>query len=229
MNIAEILAKVAKNETITDDERKFVAEFDFTKSLNDAAASARRKAEAELGKSQADVERLTKELEEARTETDGKANTEIAKLTRKLENLNAAFAEMKEKANQAEADNARMIRDKAIADYASTNGIAPAKGIKEATFLKFFREAVGDTDIADAEAMKKVVEGFRSDYAGMIHNGGTAVPSSGKPVDKSFSSTVNPFKKETYNLDACMSLINSNRSLAKSLAEEAGDPLAETI
>ena len=83
MNITDLHKKILDGGDLSDAERDFLRDYDPNKD----AASARRKAEKQLGEAQAEVERLNarvKELEDAAESKAGEKNVEIAKLSKQL-------------------------------------------------------------------------------------------------------------------------------------------------
>lgn len=221
MTITEIISKAVAGETLTDEEKAFAKDYD----PNKEAAAARRKAEKALGEAQAETEALKKrieELESARDEKDGAKNVEIAKLSKQLSTLTESFNAMKKEADEAKAETAKMQRAAAISDYAKSAGLAPAKGIKEGLFMRLFAEAVGEADLADAEAMKKAVDAFKADNPGLVAATGARVPSSGKPADGGGAGAgKNPFARATWNLTDQMFMRASDPAKAAALEAEA--------
>lgn len=226
MTIADIHKKILAGETLADAERDFLSKFDLDAIANNAAAAARRKAEEETRKRDAEIVTLKEQLDAAKQAAEAKGSegqSEIQRLTGLLGSLQKKFDAMEKKAKDAEAENARVKRVSDIDAYAKEHGILPAKGIKGSAFMRFFRDAVGDTDLGNEEAMKAVVDAFKTEYAGMFVNDGIAVPDSGKPGGgiASFGG-VNPFKKETENATAQYEIYKQDPALAKRLAAEAG-------
>lgn len=224
MEIGTILSKLLKGEALTDEEKDFATKFDFAKQLDTAAANSRRKAEADAAKHLAEITRLKGELDEAKksAETKGAEDaTEIGKLMKAVEKLQASYAAMEKKANDAEAENKRVKRLADIDEFAKANGVRPAKGVSDKLFAKFLHESVGDVDVSDADAMKSAMEAFKKDNAALILNEGVAAPSTGRAADGGFSGK-NPFAKDTQNATVQFELFKTNPDLAKQLAAEAG-------
>ena len=70
MKLADILAKVAKGDALSDEEKKFVGEYDEQKSLDAAAANARKKAEKEAKDAKDALEKLQGEFDEFKSQND---------------------------------------------------------------------------------------------------------------------------------------------------------------
>jgi len=229
MTFPEILQKLQKAEALTDEEKDFLAKFDYTADLNAAAAKARRKAEEDAKKKDEQIAQLTTQIEEAKKAAESKGaegKGEIERLTGLVTGLQKQVSEWEKKAQDAEAENKRVKRIADIDAFAKENGISPAQGVKEATFMKFFREAVGEADLANAEQMKAVVDKFKADYAGIFANGGAKAPSSGSPAKGGSGYTgPNPWKKETENATAQYEIYKSDPDMARKLAAEAGVPI----
>lgn len=225
MTNAEIIAKLIAGTALTEEEKGQIAKFDLQKELDATAANSRRKAEESAGKLQAEVTRLNAELEAAKHKADDDSKTgadEIGKLTKTVERLQQSLADMKQKAEAAEAAKAALERTAAIDAYAKGHGLAPIKGVSETTFNKFFREAVGDADLADKGAMDAVVKSFKEQMGGIIAVPGVAVPGSGNPLTGGGTGGANPFAKESFNLTAQGRLYAENPEAAKALAAAAG-------
>ena len=224
MEIGTILSKLLKGEQLTDEEKDFAEKFDFAATLDKNAANARRKAEADSAKHLAEITRLKTELDEAKktaqTKTEEDA-TEIGKLMKAVEKLQTSYAAMEKKANEAEAENKRVKRLADIDEFAKANGVHPAKGVSEKLFHRFLHESIGDTDVADADAMKSAIDAFKKENAALILNEGVAAPGSGRAAETGFTGK-NPFAKDTQNATEQFELYKSNPALAKQLAAEAG-------
>lgn len=223
MNIKDILAKLLKGETLTDDEKAFAEAFDLQGELDKASAAARRKAEAatkEAVKKHDDLNRQIEELQAKLTEKEeaGKTSaTELEKLAKKIKTL-----EEKNAASEAKlAANARMD---AIVDLAKAHGIKPAEGISGKSLETLLDLAVGETDVTDEDAMKAVFEQFKADNPSMI---AAAVKKGanvkGAQADNSFAGVPNPWKKESLNLTKQIEISQKNPDLAKTMMTEAGE------
>lgn len=224
MKLADIIAKVLKGESLSDDEKAFLTAYDEQKALDTAAASARKKAESErkaveksLEEANSKIADLTEKLEAG--EAGKKAHdTELGKLQRQVAKLmeqNAA-AEAKLKANERMAT---------IREAAKSAGITAAKGVSAAALEKLIDLAVGETDVTDGDALKAVLDAFKAENPAMIAaevKPGATVP--GKPAQNSFTGTPNPWKAESFNLTKQIEIATQNPELAASMKVEAGAP-----
>jgi len=214
MKIKDILAKVAKKENLTDDELKFLSEYDEQKLTDAAAANARKKAEQERDGFKAQVEKLTGELEEAKKAGEN-GNDTIAKLQKDV----AALL----KANKdSEAKIAAQARADAIRKAVGSAKMSAAKGISAALFDSAVDAAFNGVDMNDAEVVKATLEKFKADNPALIAVDGIGgVGQQGKPGSAEQYSGANPFSKKTFNLTKGIELMRENPELAKSLQEAA--------
>ena len=216
MTIKELLAKAAKGENLSDEERAFAAAYDPQRELDAASASARRKAEAETLKAREALERSQAELAELREQNNPELRkTETAKLMARIEKLEAAKT-------AAEAAAAAMKRTATVRDLAKAAGILPARGIDPKTVDLLVDNLMKDVDVDDADAVKLAFDGFRAANAGLIAAAtvGGANPK-GTP-GATLSVAGNPWKKESLNLTEQMRLVKDNPNEAAKLAAEAG-------
>lgn len=220
MKLADILAKVLKGEALSDEEKKFVGDYDEQKTLDAAAANARKKAEKEAKDAKDALERLQGEFDEFKTANDpGKKQTELERALNRIAKLEKENADAK--AQVAARDRTARIR--ALAKEA---GINPAKGISSDTIDLLVDNLMAKVDIDDADAVKAAFDGFKSSNAGLIAAdtvGGVGVK--GTPGGSTHSGP-NPFKPETANLSEQMNLLTNNPAEAQRLAAEAGVKLS---
>lgn len=215
MNIKDILAKIAKGEALTDEEKSFAGGYDPQEAENAAAAKARRKAEGERDEWRKKAEAASQLAEEtaAKLKTPDEKDTELARLAKRLEKL--------EGVNKAlEAEKAASIRTASIREAMKTAGITAAKGVDPETLQELITSRLRDTDLEDEDAVKTVFDTFKKSNPSMIAAGGIGgVGVKGKP-GSSYSGP-NPFAKETFNLTEQLELRNSDPELAGRLAAEA--------
>lgn len=223
MNIKDILAKLLKGETLTDDEKSFAEAFDLQGELDKASAAARRKAEAATKEAVKKHDDLQKKIEELQAKLDEKeaagktSETELAKLAKKIASLEKVNAEN-------EAKIKATARLDAIREAAKTHGINAAQGVSAKSLETLLDLAVGETDVNDADAMKAVLDQFKADNPTMIAAAvkqGARVK--GSQTDNSFAGVPNPWKKESLNLTKQIEISQKNPDLAKTMMTEAGE------
>lgn len=221
MNIKEILAKIARGETLTDAEKTFIAGYDPQTDIDKASAAARRKAEKERDDALAKATAAAEELEAAKAaQKNPQKDDQLAKLAKEVEKLTKKNAEAEAKLKA----NARM---EAIRAAAKANGAVAAEGISAEIFEMLLDRAVGDVDTGDADALKGALEAFKSANPAMIADlgkGGVGVK--GRPAGSGVASIANPWKEGSVNLTEQMRLLNTNPAEAQRLAGEAGVTLA---
>lgn len=221
MNIKEVLAKIAKGETLTDDEKKFLAEYDPQKELDTASAAARRKAEKERDDAIAKATDLSKQLEEAnKAKKPDDRDDQLTKLAKEVEKLTKKNAE-------AEAKLAATARMDAIRAAAKAGGVVAADGISGEIFEMLLDRAVGTVDVKDADALKGALEAFKSANPAMIADlGRQGVGVKGVPSGGATSPSANPWKKGAENLTEQMRLLATNPAEAQRLAASEGVTLS---
>ena len=214
MKIEEIIAKMLKGEQITDDEKKFLSEFNLQKQLDASASAARKKAEQERDEFKSKVDELNGELEEAK-KSGQSSNDTIAKLQKDVASLIKSNEEGKAKlAAQARTDAIR----KAVSDAK----IVCAKGISQALFDNAISTAFNGVDVANAEVVKATLEAFKKDNPALIGVDGIGgAGQQGTPGVKSGLPDVNPFSKKSFNLTEGLKLMQTNPEAAKQLQAEA--------
>ncbi len=214
MELKDILAKIAKGDALTDEEKKFAGEFNLQTLLDSAASSARKKAEAEtkaakdaLAKAQADFDAYR----EANDPDKGK--TELARLNARLEKLEAARKAAEDKASALE----RTARIRTLAKEA---GVNPAKGVDSKTIDLLVDHLMAEVDLDDADAVKAAFDGFKSANAGLIA-ANTVGGAGAKGTPGGGFAGPNPFSQKTFNLTKQLELQATQPELAKSLEAAA--------
>ena len=219
MKIKAILDKVIKGENLTDEEKKFLGEYDEQKLLDAAAGAARKKAEGERDQHKAKVDELTKALEEAQ-KSGASHNDDLAKLNKRIADL--------EKANKESADKlAAQARTAAIQNAVRKAKITCAKGISSALFDNAVSAAFSGIDMNNAEVVKSTLEKFKTDNPALIAAEGIGGPGQqGGPGAAGGYDKPNPFSKKSFNLTEACKLSQENPELAKSLKESAAQETA---
>jgi len=173
MDIKALLAKAAKGETLTDEERAALADYDPDKAANSAAAAARKKAESDLKVARDKVAELEQQLSEAGNE----GKTELEKLQKALEKANKTLAEKDALIQKAEADRKKSVRDGKIGKILS--GLKLMDGVDQdlvrLALERTFAD-VGDDDLDVADTIKPLIDGFAAKNKALIlgDNGGGA-------------------------------------------------------
>ena len=185
MEIKDILAKVAKAEELTADEKKFVVSYDPQKVADDAAAAARRKESEASKKGQTEIDDLKAKLKVAEDEKkaieDAKkaGATEAEKMAADMKALRDSVETLTKGKADAEAKATATARSQTIRDAAKAAGIILApKTVSEKMFHGILEGTLSGVDIADKEALKTALEGFKSENLGVI-----AAPGAGSGVD----------------------------------------------
>lgn len=225
MTLKEVLAKVAKGETLTDAEKAFLAGVDPEKERDEAAAAARRKAEGERDTLKTQLDKLTADAAEVKRLADAKAAagmTESQKQTAALAALSAQVAALTKGKEEAEARVNQANRSQTIREKAKAAGIILApKTVNEGLFNQLMEAHLAGVDVADETALKTALERFKAENAGIIQ-----APGSGagfKPGEPGvIPSGKNPFHKDSFNLTEQVELVNRDPAAAKALAEQAG-------
>ena len=164
MNIKELLAKIAKGETLTDEEKTFIAGYDPDKVANSTAAGARKVAEAKLKEKEAELQQMQTDIEALRAEADDKANAnkpEIEKLTRALETLKKQVADKDAAFAKLDQEKRQMIRNgkigKIMAGLKFVDGLDP-----EFPHMALERalSAIKDEDLEAEDLIKPIVDRF---------------------------------------------------------------------
>lgn len=226
MDIKKILAKMAKGEELTAEEKTFVASYDPDKASNDVAAAARRKSEEELKKVQAKLDELTAETDAAKKKAEQEKQTgmtEIEKLTATVKTLTDKVTASDAKVVEAEKKSAATVRSQTIRDKAKAAGITLApKTVNEKLFFQMLEASVGDVDINDPAKLTEVLNSFKAENAGIISAGGAGgAGEQGNPATGIFTGK-NPWSKDGFSLTEQVKLESDAPDKAKAFKAEAG-------
>ena len=218
MKIADILAKVAKGEALTDPEKEFVKAFDPDKAADDAAAGARKKAEAERDAVRAELDALKRKADD-----DGKKGlSEIEKLTATVKELNGKVNDLTKAKAEAEARAAAVKRSQDIRDAAKAAGITLApKTVSESLFFQMLEAQLSKVDITDKAALDAAMAAFKTDNPGIIAAPGGGTGGAGGEPGKG-GTAKNPWAKDSFNVTEQIQLLQSNPDLARSMAAQHG-------
>lgn len=225
MTIKEVLAKVRKGETLTDEEKAILDAYDPDKAANDAAAAARRKAEQDAADAKAAMKKLQDEADAAKKAQDdaAKANqTEAQRRDAEFKAMQAQVAELTKSKTEAEAKAQAVSRSQAIRDKAKAAGIGLApKTVSETLFFQMLEATLTGIDVSDETALAAALEKFKTENPGVI-----AAPGSGSGVKTGAPSSPtggkNPWAKDSFNVTEQVKMFQSDPAKAKQMASEAG-------
>ena len=226
--IKQILEKLKQGEgampqTFTEEEKDFIAKFDMDDTLHKNAAAARRKAEEELGKTNArlaETEAKLKAAEDKAAQSTQTGDATVKELQRQLNTLQKKF-------DEADAKVKVQARAETIRARAKELGIACSKGMSEKSFFKLLEDAIGDVDVNQPEALTSRLETFKNENPAIIAAdvmGGSGIQGGNSD---GYKPAVNPYKPETLNYTDQGRVEAENPQLARQLRAEANyqDPI----
>lgn len=225
MSIKDILAKVAKGEALTDQEKSDLAAYDPDKAANDAAAAARRKAEQEATDAKAALKKLQDEADAATKAAQDAAKANLTEAQRKdaeFKALQTQVSELTKSKTEAETKASALNRSQSIRDKAKAAGIGLApKTVNEALFYQMLEATLSGVDVADEPALTAALEKFKTENPGVI-----AAPGSGSGVPTGSPSSLNggknPWGKDSFNVTEQVKMFQTDPAKAKQMANEAG-------
>lgn len=176
MNIKDILAKLAKGETITDAEKAFALEYDPDKSANSAAAAARKAAEKERDALKAKLAELEAALEDA----GSAGKSEVEQLKAQVTKLTKAVETATANATKAEGEKRALVRgtklDRILGTLKFVDGLdttLPRLALERAL------ADLKDEDLDNEDAVKPIIEGFTAKNKAILldqSGGGAGTP-----------------------------------------------------
>lgn len=211
----DILAKIAKGETLTEAEKEAVGRFDLQAEIDKAASGARRKAEADARTYKDKLDTLQAEFDAFKANNDpAKKQTETERFMRRIEKLEADI-----KAKDAHA--AALERTARVRQLAKDAGIVPARGVDSKTIDLLVDNVARNLDLDDANAVKTAFDGFKASNAALI-----AADTRGGAGQRGTSGAgafggPNPFSKKSFNLTEQLRLRATDPNLAGQLADAA--------
>lgn len=232
MKIKDVLAKVAKGETLTDEEKKLLADYDPEKAVNDAVAAYRRKADEKTQQLEADRDELKTQMEAIQAklaEKDNSGKSERQKLEDRVKTLSDQLAAMNKKLEDADKEKATLARSAEVQKLREKAGIKFVPGVSEEVMSGAFAAAFnGIQDLNDENVVKPILEAFRAANKAVIadasgHGSGSQSHTGGGQFD----AANNPFAEKTFNLTKQSELLKTNPVEAKRLAAAAGVTIAE--
>lgn len=181
MNVKDLLAKIAKGEALTDEEKTFLAGYDPDKVANSTAAAARKSAEAKLKEKEAALQQLQADIDALRAESEEKANAnkpELEKLAHELEKSRKALADSQAALAKLDQEKRQILRNgkigKILGGLKFVDGIdfdIPRLGLEKAL------AEVKDEDLDTDDLVKPIVEAFKAKNKALLadqsgHGGG---------------------------------------------------------
>ena len=217
--IAALLAKLAKGETMTDEDKTLLADFDLVKEVDGLAAAARRDAETKQTAAEKKAADAVKALEDYKTEVATKGNTNDAT----IKALQESVGKLTKANEEAAKREAATTRANTIRDRAKELGIIAISGVREKDYFALLDQHVGDVDITKPEALDAVLNGFKTANPGLHVAGGAGGSGikGGNPANPGGHTGPNPFSKKTENLFEQAQLEKSNPQLAQQLQAAA--------
>jgi hypothetical protein len=230
MNLQSILDKIARGEELTDDEKAFLKEYNLQKTLDDAAAAARRKAEeraqaAEAAKDEAETK--AREAQEALDAKEQEGKTDHEKLQAENERLKALVAERDAQIEALSKDKEGLTRDAKLGQIIAGSGIVFIDGVDGEAMTELLKGRFGDLDLDaldDDTQTNPILEAFKTGNEAIIADTsghGSGGDHKGKLIFRGNPIT-NPWKKDTRNLTLQGQITKEDPELAARLKKEAG-------
>lgn len=186
--IKDILTKITAGESLTDDDKAFIATYDpdatQTAVVNAASAAARRKAEAKL----AETEQLRLALETKLADKDAATMTESQKWAKQLEDLNKKVVAIEAAKADAEAKATKLVRGQAIGQIKTAKSLAWISGVDHNIVNAAFEaEFSGLDDLSDQVEIDNRVTSFVTKNKALIvdQTGKGSGETAGTPTKKS--------------------------------------------
>ena len=218
MNIKELLAKVAKGEDLSDEEKAFIESYEEPDV--DALANARSKKERlkheEKRKALEDqIAELSESLEEAKS-----GGSDLDKLQREVEKLNAKIEQSQQALEAEKAAHATTQRANALSKVA----IPWMDGVNDAykqTVLNSAFDGIDTEDLGDASVIGPIVDQIVSDNAQFVSSGKNGGAGTGSE-DKGGSASAGKITAENVGQLRGKELLD-NLATAWKVAAEAGE------
>jgi len=245
MTIKELIQKALKGETLTDEERGLLDAFDPDKAaksaIDSAAASARRKAEEELTKAQAELKAAQEKVNElngkvAQYEETIKGNAQQGNAELKV--MQAQLEQLTKRAAEADAKAARVEKNSridAIIERAGFKYGAAFDGKAINGLLHAQLEALDDAGLKEIEEAKtpfdsllhgQLFKGHKEKWKGALldeSGKGSGDPTAGKTAAGTAGFRgPNPWVEETKNLTMRRQISMNDPQLAAQLKSQAG-------
>lgn len=187
MKITELTAKLLKGEQLTEEEKTFLTSYDPDKAANEAAAAARRKAEADAKKLADELEAMKAEKAKAAEEAEKerqKGMTEAQKLAAQIAQLTKSVEDITKAKAESDKQAAALARKQKIAQIREANKIAFVAGVDPELAGGAFAAAFDGLDTLDDEtAVKERLTAFQTKNKALIFDAsGHGAGQDGRPA-----------------------------------------------
>lgn len=192
MTIKEVMTKAAKGETLTEDERKLLADFDPQRDIDSAAAAARKAEKAAAEKAQAETLAAQSKLAQLQQAIDAKADegkSDLEKSQGQIAELSKSMKALQEQLAAKDAETASMKRGQEISGIRTRAGIQFIEGLDQGMLESSFANSFeGLADLSDETVIKTKVDTWRAMNAAAIidtSGNGTGAKSPTQPAPRS--------------------------------------------
>lgn len=242
MTIKELIQKLLKGETLTDEERTQLGAYDPEQAnkaaIDSAAAGARRKAEEELSKAQAQLKEAVEKataLEAKVTQYEQALNNNQKQGNAELEAMQKTLDALKKRADDADAKAAKLEKDQRINAIIAKAGFKYADGVDGAAINGILHTKLAALDDAGLKDIEAASTPFESPLHGSLFKAhkeswkGALLDESGRGTGSPITGKsggdydgVNPWKKDTRNSTRQLEIHAKDPALAAQLMKEAG-------
>lgn len=202
MNLQDILAKAAKGEQLSEEEKTFASGFNLQSQLDATAAAARKKAEEAHSGTKSELEKAIEAQKTLQAKIDEAGNagkTEVEKKDAQIKALSDQLAGLGTKLTGMEEAAKTAARTTALGNIMQTSGIAFIDGIDRNIPTRAFNDAfsaISTEQLMDEAVVKPVIATFAAMNKGIIldksgtgspedpHKPSSQVGSNGKPIDQ---------------------------------------------
>lgn len=172
MNIKNIIEKVLKGETLTDEEKTELRDYNPQKDLDNAAAAVKARYEKRLNETKAEADSLKAKIQELETDAEEKAKggkTELEQLQAKLSKIEKQAADRDAQVKALEDEKAQIMRSNKVAKIMAgvkfIDGLNPDIGkLALETSLKELK----DDELDDELSLKPVLDKFREENKAIL-------------------------------------------------------------
>ena len=186
MKIGEIIAKAAKGETLTDEEKTALSEFDVQKQIDSAAAAARKEAETKAEQAKSEAAKMQKQIDDLNAAIKAKEDagkTDLEKANEQVATFAKQLKALESKVQAAEAEKASLVRNQKLDAVLNKAGIQFIEGVDHGILKKAFSGMFdGIDDLENDEVVKPILNTFKATNKGVIVD--TSGHGSGNPANQ---------------------------------------------